>query len=122
MKDKGISKKALGDFGENLAVDYLEKAGLQIIKRNYRCPKGEIDIIALTGETLVCIEVRGRTSDVRGCPEESITAKKLHKLTHTLAYYIMERGYRQWPAVRIDLLAIRYQGEGHTINWVKGIS
>lgn len=122
MKEGELSKKILGDLGESLAVDYLEKAGLKIIRRNYRCPKGEIDIIAQDGEVLVFIEVRGRTSDIRGCPEESITPQKMQRLMHTLAYYLLERGYRQWPAVRLDLLAIRYEGEHHSVNWVKGIS
>ncbi|NLI91414.1 MAG: YraN family protein [Peptococcaceae bacterium] len=121
MDYQGLTKKELGDLGESLAADYLEKAGLQIIARNYRCPKGEIDIIARDGEHLVFIEVRTKTSGIMGYAEESIDRKKMQKIRGSAAYYVMERGYLQWPSLGIDLLAIYLEKTKYTVNWIRGI-
>jgi putative endonuclease len=121
MGDRRLNKKETGYLGECLAVSYLEDAGLKILIRNYRCPKGEIDIIAKDGEWLVFIEVRSRTSDFRGTPEESLGFKKVQRFKNTLSYYLLEQGYEQWPLIRADLVAIHLMGEKHAINWIKGI-
>ncbi|RNC63116.1 MAG: hypothetical protein AWM53_01634 [Candidatus Dichloromethanomonas elyunquensis] len=121
MDHREFTKKELGNIGENLAADYLEKAGLQILVRNYRCPKGEIDIIARDGDCLVFAEVRMKTSGAMGYAEESIDQKKLKKIRGSVAYYILEQGYPKWPSLRIDLLAIYYKTNKYTINWLKGI-
>lgn len=121
MDFKSFSKKELGDWGENLAADYLRTAGLKIMRRNYRCPKGEIDIIACDGECVIFIEVRTRTSGNRGYAEESIAQKKLQRLRTLGAYYLMEQGYREWPMLRYDVVAINIENDKPVINWVKGI-
>lgn len=121
MDYKGLNKKEIGDQGENLAIDYLKKAGLQIIQQKYRCPKGEIDIVAKDGGWLVIVEVRTRTSSRRGYAEESITYKKLQRLRALGSYYLLENGYREWPLMRFDIVAINYDGGEPVINWIKGI-
>lgn len=135
MDHKSLSRKALGELGESLAVEHLRKAGLQILMRNYRCPKGEIDIIAQDGDWLVCVEVRSKTSGTMGLAEESIDRKKIQKLRNTAAYYLMEKGYREWPLLRLDLIALYFYGYkdslnykhslshsyNHSLRWIKGI-
>lgn len=119
MRD-GFNKRELGEFGESLAVDHLKEAGLRIVKRNYRCPKGEIDIIAQDGGTIVFVEVRLRTTMFRGYAEESIDQRKASKLQNIATYYLLQEGFRDWPPVRFDIVAIKWEGEEPEIRWIQG--
>ncbi|MDD2234064.1 MAG: YraN family protein [Desulfitobacteriaceae bacterium] len=114
-------KQRLGQEGEDYAANFLVEAGLIIIKRNYRCPKGEIDIIARDQQDLVFVEVRTRSSEVRGWGEESITGLKRRRLQSIVSYFLLEQGYRAWPRMRFDLVALRWQDEIHSCNWLKAI-
>ena len=67
----------LGKIGEQLAIDYLLKNGYKIRERNYRYLKAEVDIIALKENTLVAVEVKTRTSNYFGNPEDFVTKKKI---------------------------------------------
>ncbi|HHV65209.1 MAG TPA: YraN family protein [Peptococcaceae bacterium] len=116
-----LKKKELGQMGESLAVAYLQEAGLRIIQQNYRCPKGELDIVARDGEYLVFVEVRTRTSAKRGTAEESISGKKAQKLKTLAAYYLLERGFKEWPPLRFDVVAINVISRQPVINWIKNI-
>ena len=57
---KGLRKQALGSRGEDLAAEFLESAGLVVLERNFRCARGELDIIARDGDTAVFVEVKTR--------------------------------------------------------------
>lgn len=117
-----VSQKYLiGQAGEDYAAKFLAEAGLIVIKRNYRCPKGEIDIIALDQQDLVFIEVRTRSSAVKGWGEESITALKRKRLQAVASYYLLEQGYSVWPRIRFDLVALHLQNGNHLCNWLKAI-
>lgn len=115
----GGVKNALGKSGEELAARSLIDAGLKIIAQNYRCPKGEMDIIAQDGGTLVFIEVRTRRSSYRGWGEESITYQKANRLKGIASYYVLAQGYSSWPNLRFDVMAIRWLKNTPEINWVK---
>lgn len=125
--DKGVvrksveNKQALGKYGEEYTVRIVQEAGLRIIALNYRCPKGEMDIIASEDETLVFIEVRTRQSSFRGWGEESITPKKVQRLQAIASFYVLQQGYKSWPSMRFDVVAIRYVGERENpeIKWIK---
>ena len=73
-------KDDLGRHGERLAADYLTAHGWRILDRNWRCPEGEIDIVALDGRELVVVEVKTRRSRAFGDPLEAITGPKLTRL------------------------------------------
>lgn len=94
----------LGERGENVAAKYLRNKGYKIITRNFRCPVGEIDIIARDGAMLVFVEVKTRTLD-DPTPEEQINADKQHQLTKAGRYYLSRYGTPQ-PAARFDVIAI----------------
>lgn len=70
MRDtpQDVHKKVLGRKGEKLAAGYLKRRGYKILKRNYRTPFGEADIVAQDGETVVFCEVKARLSDAFGTP------------------------------------------------------
>ena len=78
----------LGRLGEDLAAERLKKEGYRIVRRNYRNPFGEIDIIAQDGKTLCFIEVRTRTKEWHGHPFESISAVKQRKLIRAAQGYL----------------------------------
>lgn len=80
----------IGEIGENAACDYLKAHGYQILKRNYRKPYGEIDIVAKKGETVSFVEVKTRKSIGFGLPCEAVTKSKRKKMIQTAYAYIEE--------------------------------
>jgi len=113
------NKQTLGKQGEDYTVRLVQEAGLRLITRNYRCPKGEMDIIARDHETLVFIEVRTRRSSFRGWGEESITRVKSQRLQAIASFYVLQQGYKSWPSMRFDVVAIRWIAKKPEIKWIK---
>lgn len=106
-----MKRRETGMLGEKLACDFLGKNGYNILETNYRCPGGEIDIIARQEDTLVFIEVRTKKSRQFGTPEESITPTKMERLRTVAAHYGQNRG--NLPASwRIDVVAIQMDSQG----------
>ena len=110
-----MKRQDTGRRGEELARQFLEKKGFRIIESNYRCPEGEVDIIARHEDCLVFIEVRAKTSREFGSPEESVTATKKKKLITTA------RRYRQThdklpPQWRIDFVAVELDKRGEPLR------
>jgi putative endonuclease len=100
-----MKRRETGILGEKLAKDYLKRRGYRIRESNYRCPEGEVDIIAEHKDYLVFIEVKTRRSLEFGSPEESITAEKRERLRAVAVYYQQAHDNlpQQW---RIDVVAI----------------
>jgi putative endonuclease len=100
-----MKRRDTGILGEKLARDFLKKRGYRVIETNYRCPEGEIDIVASGKDYLVFVEVRTKTNLEFGSPEESITAAKKEKLKAAAYHYLQE--HDKLPALwRIDMVAI----------------
>ena len=99
------AKDTLGRRGEQLAASYLEGLGLTIVDRNWRCPQGEIDLVAREGHELVFAEVKTRSSTAFGHPLEAITPIKLARLRRLAAAWC-EAHPGPHSAVRIDALAV----------------
>lgn len=114
-------KKERGQQGEDLAAQIVAGKGLKILLRNFRCPVGEMDIIALEGDTLVFIEVRTRTTSKFGWGEETIQTKKRMRLQRIAEYFLLSRKYREWPPIRFDLIAIRWDESDPQTKWIRGI-
>lgn len=95
-----------GRQAERQALDYLQRQGLTLVRRNYRCRAGEIDLIMQDGATLVFVEVRSRGGAAAryGTPAESVTPAKQRRLTRAAAHYLL--GRRDVPACRFDVVAI----------------
>ena len=80
------SANALGRVGEEVVARYLNRKGLHVLDRNWRCPAGEIDIVALSDATLVLVEVKPRIGLGHGHPLDAIdtvTLRRLQQLAHT---------------------------------------
>lgn len=78
----------LGEFGEDLALKKIKRLGYKEIVRNYRCPLGEIDLIAKDGDTLVFIEIKTRRGRSLGYAKEAVDAKKKRKLSKVALAYL----------------------------------
>ena len=85
---------ARGEDAENRAGAFLQRAGLKLVARNYRCRFGEIDLIVRDGNTLVFVEVRMRSSDRYGGAAASITAAKRAKLLRAARHYLASLAQR----------------------------
>jgi putative endonuclease len=110
----------VGKTGENAARAYLEELGYSIIEVNYRCPLGEIDLVARDGKTIVLVEVRTKTSRAYGSPEESINAEKARRLRRLALYYLQSKRQNETPS-RIDLLAVLLSKENLEVKSIRHI-
>ena len=81
-------KKELGNIGEQIAVEYLEKNNYQILKRNFYCKQGEIDIIANDEQEIVFIEVKTRSGIDFGQPSEAVNRIKQKHMYRTAQYFL----------------------------------
>jgi putative endonuclease len=104
-KDTLSKRKEIGARGEKLAVDFLRRRGYKILKRNFRCREGEIDIIAQRSDCLVFVEVRTKKVSGFGTPEESVTRSKQGRLV-SLANIYLQTCEKLPPSWRIDVIAI----------------
>ena len=118
-----MSTKIQGDIGEEVACKYLLQNGYKILERNFRIRGGEIDIVALDGETLVYIEVKTRTSYRFGRPEESITLRKLKFLERAAKFYRVKRkNLSRLPDLeRIDFVGVDMSDSKPNIKIIKNV-
>ena len=94
-----------GHEGEQLAARHLKRLGYRIVCRNYRCPLGEIDIIARHRGVLVFVEVKSRRSGTFGSPKWAITPAKQRKLSQVAWYYLQKRDLTETNA-RFDVVTV----------------
>ena len=106
-----MKRRDTGILGEKLAKDFLRKRGYRVLETNYRCPQGEIDIVARHKDSLVFIEVRAKKSLEFGSPEESITPVKRERMRAT-AYHYRQNHEDLPPLWRIDVVAVELDQKG----------
>ncbi len=104
-----------GAEAEDRACAFLERKGLEIIERNYRCRFGEIDIVARSGASLVFVEVRARSSETFGGSAQSITTAKRRRLLATARHYLMRQ--RKHCTCRFDVVLL--SGPSAEIEWIR---
>lgn len=104
-----LSTRELGRIGEDLACDHLRGKGYEIVERGFKVLRGELDIVARDGGTLVFVEVKTRADEAHGRPEESVTPAKQRQLRRLAQGYLMLRAAGEVPC-RFDVVAIRYRG------------
>ena len=105
------TRQKLGRWGEQLAAEYLESQGYVLLERNWRCRRGEIDIVAQGGDILVFVEVKTRRGRDYGTPEEAITSYKAKRLLELSQRYLLEHDLEdvEW---RVDLVAVELDQQG----------
>jgi len=99
------AKDALGRRGEAIAARHLLASGMVIVDRNWRCPQGELDLVARDGRQLVFVEVKTRAGLGFGHPLESITPRKLARLRRLAAAWC-EAHPGDHDRIRIDAVAV----------------
>lgn len=99
----------MGRTGERLVCKYLKKHGYKILKKNYKTPFGEADIVALSKDGYTCfVEVKARESDAFGVPSEAVTRAKQRRYRMIAKSYVAMVG--EEVPIRFDVASI-YQGE-----------
>ena len=101
-------KKISGNFGEDAACEYIKKRGMKIIRRNFYCKAGEIDIIAADGEYTVFIEVKTRKNSSHDTPAAFVDYYKQQKIIKTAMYYVGSSELY----MRFDVCEVYYHTEG----------
>ncbi len=101
----------IGRWGEQVAAEYLQNKGYELVDRNVRTPYGEIDLIHRRDGILVFVEVKTRTSSRYGYPEESITPRKQQHMFDSAEHYAQENKLEHW---RIDAISIEGKPNGKT--------
>ena len=99
-----------GKKGEKIAADYLLKKGYRIVSKNFRSQRGEIDLIATTGNYLVFVEVKERVANALVSPLEAVTLVKRARVIRAAQYYLMRYPSQLQP--RFDVIAIVHRLDG----------
>lgn len=110
-----MSHHCVGVVGERLAARALEAAGMRILDRNWRCAlpglRGELDLVAQDGPTLVVCEVKARRRTGPVAPLEAVTPVKLAKLRRLAGAYLLVKGLRP-DDIRLDVVAVWWPSGG----------
>jgi len=113
-----MNNKELGDLGERLAAEFLEKSGFRIVERNFRCRFGEMDLIILSRNLLIFVEVKTRRSFRYGLPSEAVNKRKQSN------YYLLASYYTRFQdlgnlSCRFDVIEVMFKPDGsHDINHI----
>ena len=116
MKD--TKKIITGKKGEKIAAAYLKKNGYRIIEINFRCPIGEIDIVAKEKNDLVFVEVKTRKSIDLGYPEQAVGIRKQKKMSQLALWYLQKRKIADTNA-RFDVVAVTLIPENNEVKLIK---
>lgn len=104
-----------GSYFEETALQHLKKQNLKLLRKNFNCKMGEIDLIMLEKEILVFIEVRYRQNPKYGSAIESISYFKQQKIKKAAQYFLLTHAEYQQHICRFDALAI----DNKKISWIK---
>lgn len=104
----------LGKKGEQIAVDFLLKNNYDIVERNYRFEKAEVDIIAKKGDILAIVEVKTRSTTDFGDPQDFVKPKQIQRLVKAVDEYVVVNDLD--VEVRFDIIAIVKEGKGYSIE------
>ena len=110
----GQSRDEVGRRGEDEAAKYLRSLGYRIVGRRERVLRGDIDIVALDGRTVVFVEVRSRTSTTHGHPAETVGYGKQRRMAELATAYI-RRHRLEDCSVRLDVVAVTFAGAGRPV-------
>lgn len=105
----------VGKEGEKLAANYLVKKGFEVIERNYRYRRFEIDIIAKKGNTLIFVEVKTRSGNYFGEPEEAVADKQAAQIMEAAENYILDIDWN--GDIRFDIVSILKRDESQITHF-----
>lgn len=115
-----MKRKVLGNLGEEIAVEYLQKENYKIIERNFYCKQGEIDIVAQKQKEIIFIEVKTRTNNLFGMPAEAVNATKQKHIKQSANYFLCKNDLLE-AYTRFDVIEIKLINGKFEINHIKQI-
>jgi putative endonuclease len=111
-------RRETGRQGEALAAHLVAGLGYRVVARNFRCRAGEIDLVALDGDTVVFVEVRSRTGTGRGTPLESVDGRKQAQVGRVARHFLAARGWHE-RAARFDVVGVRFDRDPPLVEHVR---
>ena len=111
-------RRETGRRGEEIAAGFVATLGYRVVIRNFRCRAGEIDLVALDGDTVVFVEVRSRMGARCGTPLESVDGRKQMQVGRVARHFLSLRGWHERSA-RFDVIGIRLDAEPPAIEHVR---
>lgn len=102
---EGLTRKELGRWGEEKARLHLENLGYRVLETNYRCKKGEIDLIVQKGNEIIAVEVKTRRTKCFGEPREAVNYKKKCHIKESIMYYVMVHNLQNYM-IRFDVIEV----------------
>jgi putative endonuclease len=115
-------KEAFGRYGEDVAEAWLRERGFVVVERNWRCPRGELDIVGWDGDVLVFVEVKTRSSGAFGSAAEAVTREKLARLRLAASEWLMARR-PPYAVARFDVVTVTTSREGPpTVGHLRGVA
>lgn len=108
-----MNNRKVGTEKEEKAIEFLEKSGMHILEKNFRCRQGEIDIVGFHKGYLTFVEVKYRKNEKLGFPEEAVNIAKQKRICSAAKVYIYMHRYQTEPPVRFDVVTFC----GENIKW-----
>jgi putative endonuclease len=114
------SPQSSGQAAEAQARQHLERQGLRLLAQNWRCRRGELDLVMLDADTVVFVEVRYRRHSAWGGAVESVDARKREKLTTAAMHFLQQESRWAKHPCRFDVIAINAQGNfPPRLSWIQ---
>lgn len=113
------SSVSRGKWAESIARDYLKDKGLELLDSNYRCPRGELDLVMRDGSIIVFVEVRYRQSGDYGSGADSVTEIKQQRMIATAQHYLQHTAGSESVSCRFDVVSISRNPKNPEIDWIK---
>lgn len=104
----GDRRKTLGFRGERAAEKFLSRRRYKVVARNYRCPLGELDLVALDGRTVVFVEVKTRAGHRCGTPLEAVGPRKRKQIVRVAEYFLAAHRLHD-RCVRFDVVGVSWE-------------
>ncbi|HKY15112.1 MAG TPA: YraN family protein [Microthrixaceae bacterium] len=109
----------LGAIGEDLVARHYERHGYLVVARNWRCPDGELDVVARRGALVAFCEVKTRSNDRFGGGAAAVGVTRQRRLRHAAMAWMRERDGSAWVDVRFDVAVVRVRGETFSIEMIE---
>jgi len=115
-----MDRGQIGKSAEDVASEFLQQQGLELLQRNYRRRGGELDIVARSGDVLIIAEVRTRSTDSFGGAAASVDGWKQHKIIRAATQLLQQRKSLAQLRVRFDVVVVHEPGTPHArIEWIQ---
>ncbi len=113
------TSQARGAMAENLAASYLQSLGYNVLARNYRSRRGELDLVCLNDGILIFVEVKARWSVSFGSGSEAVTSRKMQKIRHMALEYLDQHPVRH-REIRFDVISVLWHdGERQSLDHIQ---